>query len=857
VSAEVANILEKYSKRADRYANMSQQDPNKGPWESLWASVSDLPSHWEKIKRWPDKIKRWWRKEPAIAAPMPTLERLCATQNVIHDKLKRLVHDPRPYESRAATIIETKRELFAINRALLEHIVPFDTYIQPLLDNIEIKSDGIYLKNGVSLNHLVNPDFLEWLRVDYSSFDLENDPHLQNEILDALFFLKEDINIAQTLRELHQNLGIDLNLSELNKICAIESEIATHRANAQLQRTSEHFLLSRLGKFIAGNYVISQIVSLGFMCALLTLAVISGGGFGVLGVIGIAVVGGTIAFCFMVCTGYANWWTFRDNTPNMLIEIWEDFFNPDDIPYTFREKASIGLAAFICTISGFIAGYFTYIFTIEGIALLFGSVSVVFPPFVIFIAIFAGLAIGLIFYKYAKSMALNSTILSDLWNFFKDWKTDGIKTAFNNFYNRLLNSDLAKFFRGVFLTDEKEILAFQKDLKDKVKESYRHYYRNGNLTTIVDKKVDDSILGVILQRNLLTLKTYDNPIEAAYYIKRRGRFITFIALVFFPLSILGIIYAQISTYIDLSVTLKTVLFAKVLEPLKVSIAMCVIAGLAYIPLFSKATIGCFSAIIYKGGTTDTHTKKVTRGEIVKYYAINIFNSSDNGMQSFVGKLIAYARENGKDFVEKFTIGFNIMQESIRNIISTSVLTLCSMMASFVSTGMPGDARDYEQELSDIRHKTIAARNQQAENAKRGLVQLTINNTSFDIISNDTTQTETLSIVTDPTLNIATDSYANNKNTLLLIPFNDSFRITVVTTPHMDEIKNSMYMDAIALCNFLCAYKKYKQDVSTSSAPEKVKIITFANQQKDKAIFKIQEKTLGNDWAELNYSSLSL
>ncbi len=384
-------------------------------------------------------------------------------------------------------------------------------------------------------------------------------------------------------------------------------------AESNYDTAEREFWFSRFGKTIAILYVISQVVGLGFMGLIMVFAIGTASPVFIPALV-------FLGLC-MGATGVSNWWVFRGNTPKLLITLYNLFMSPTDVPYTLTQYTLlIGSFIFCCAVSGFVTGFIFYVMVMSGGALaietlgLVATLAVVSPllpyviiPLLVIVAIGAFIGITLIFYSGFHAMILRE----NTWN------------------------DIKSFYTSLVETNKQAINDRLEASKNKLRDRYQHYYQGRELEKKINDEVSDSVVGIILAKNLA-----DAEKGATARIWVRGIILGILVTVLVPGIIIGAIYAQVAGHPKLRELLDTTIGFSYIVAEVLSWMLCTLAGLAYAPLFSYGATKCMTDLacgVAKSASNDT-----TWSSRIWFQCVRLGNTIENAGQTLFGACMALA-----------------------------------------------------------------------------------------------------------------------------------------------------------------------------------------------------------------------
>lgn len=624
---------------------------------------------------------------------------LTALKKVVKGKLKYLVNDPRSYSTLKDEIIRTEKDLYAINHAILQEVLG-DEMLQDIKNRLSYQRSG-----NNALKFFYNMKDIK-VTVNISSINtrdyLNTDEEIKLKILNDLFFTDKKNSITKRLI-LNEKANVD--------IFQKEAELEYAQKMISFNNTKNQYWMSRVGKLIAANYAISQVVSLGFMCAVILIAlypiIVPALLTGIWFIPLTYFAGGTLIIAwFMNGTGRINWDGCRDSVPNMLIEFWNMFFNKTDIGYTKTQKIRLFATFIECAICGAVSGFFVDYIIIAALVLLFGESAAIltFAPMVtIPLAVFAALNMFLFMYKFSSATILRGIL-----------------------------QDIKIFFKAIFATDLTKIEALKRELIADYQQRYQHIYNAEALAAKVTGKFDDSILGIILNFNDKAIKE-ESFVGSIYF---RAFAILFAAFVCAPLIIVGIIYGQLSAYQGLAIFLDGFMdFAK-----EASKLLCFFSGTAYTSSFTYFTVKSAAKSLYV-----TAEKEVSQKQAVEMNEIEddpnfpqrrLANSMDNGSQTAYGYVDSRRKEQENGELESLGNAVVNVVKDPGMLAGFFVFTGAASLASYVFASAPEKSKDYNQTLKLSAKKLTTA----YENTKKRHVT---EDSSAALVTLQTKQTEGL------------------------------------------------------------------------------------------------------------------
>jgi hypothetical protein len=596
-----------------------------------------------------------------------------ALKQVLKGKLKNLVNDPRPYETLKDEILTTEKELHTINYEILKVVIGNDVveeikrrFSYARDDNNKLIVSYRLEEGAINISNLVNS----------RAYDLnKNAEEIKLQIIIALFFNDKKISISKRLNQLHVQKD---NENILKKEAELE---LAHRA-ISLNNTKIKYYISRIGKVIAANYAISQVLSLGFMCAVILIALYPL----IIPVLLTAIwwipvvyfgSGALLIAWFMKGTGRINWDGCRDNVPKILIDFWNKLVNESDVAYTWFQKIRLFATLLECIICGAVSGFFVHHIIITALILL-GTPAVILaiaPYITIPLAIFAAANMFLFMYKFSYA-----TVLGGLWQ--------NIKT----------------FCSAIFTTDENEINALINKLKSDYTQRYQHIYVGKNLEEKVKDKFDATILGIILNFNSKAIR--ENGIVSS--ICYRAFAMVVAAFVCAPLIIIGIIYGQLAAYQGLAVFLDGFMeWSK-----QVSRLLCFFSGTAYTSSFTYFTLKSVATKVYP---KPPEAKKEDPG----FVEDSLANSMDNGSQTAYGYVDSRRKEKENGEVEPLENAIVDVIQDPGLLAGFFTFTIAATLASYVFASAPEKSAAFDEKLTSAskKYKTATDAYNHAKNQK--------------------------------------------------------------------------------------------------------------------------------------------
>lgn len=554
------------------------------------------------------------------------------------------------------------------------------------LDALSNQSKHIAWEGSKQYTHKYLRDNLVDAGINVGNTDFDTLPdHVKQQILNEIFFANKNISISERLRRL------SLTEAENDELLKRDAYLEQLQKTAAFNKSETNYALGTWGRFTAFIYAFSQVISLGCLLILMTVAFLSLVTF--MSVAWWLILATCVLMIpiFISATGINNWWSFRNNVGALIIEIWNLFFNPVDVPYTAAQSFWLKVGFAVCFISGFLAGYFVYMFVAATIGLAIGFTF----PFIMLgiISVIAATAIVILFYKFTRM---------------------GILGEFGSTLN---------YFKALMETDPVIIENKLKQMREQAYERYKHLYSGDELKAKVDEvSSDDNMLGVIYTRNYqLAIKGQAWRIWARFF--GVGIVGTFICV---PLVLVGIFYGQAASIHYLDATINGLLgifdFAFTVSSkacTRLGLLICAISAAAYAFLFSEAVAQ--TAVNFGFGVSKTAAgAKQTRWERAKFQWNRVWNSTDNGGQTFYGRVAVEQKEvavdedgeemlalddsadgigsdgEGEKELMTFAAALSAVFGDAYLIAKVMFLTTTASIASFVTTSVQGVAKNFQK-----------------------------------------------------------------------------------------------------------------------------------------------------------------
>ncbi len=733
------------------------------------------------------------------------LETLAALKQVLKGKLKHLANDPRPFDSIANEIITTEQELYALNHDILKEIVGEqalqkikESLSVALDENNKLKISFQYEQENRDITNLINSrDYIhDNILKENVELDKLSDTILL-QILTALFFNDKNVSVSTRLRQ--------LRVQQYRKgILEQETQLEIAQRTIALNTTNGRYLISRIGKFIAWNYALSQVTSLAFMCVVMLIAtyallpatvpfwvplVFYGSG-------------GLLIAWWVQGTGRQNWYGCRDNIPNMLIDFWNIIINKNDVNYTLSQNVKVFFAFLECAICGFVSGFFTHYITLLGLSALFGTTSaiVVFAPIItIPLALLAAANMFLYMYKYTRESALSGSVFKDAY----------------------------LFLCVTFESNQNEILKLIAHIKLKYRQRFLHVYSGEKLEEKLNNKFDNSILGIILNYNLKAVSASGNSKFKTTFIYTRALFMLFVAVPCVALVIMGIIYGQLANFHALANLLDG--FMKMSESVAQSISklLCFFAGTAYLSPFTYATVKCGADLAYS-------VPKTAGGESSKldFQQVRLANCMDNGAQTAFGFTESKRVEEENGELQPWEDAMGDVCANTAELATFTLFTGSAALASFAFASAPGVDFGFDKKLHTASKKyTLAYENSRRikpacvdipykDGTNKHTVEIFVAKTDGLKNTVEKYQNDLNQLITDLEIKftkITAQPYKNSEECIHLHIKNEKYDITLQTTAYFKKkiFKDGKedrqpYVDATQIIEILGEYKMAKE-----------------------------------------------
>jgi hypothetical protein len=467
----------------------------------------------------------------------------------------------------------------------------------------------------------------DFQQIDQSKSTLKHYKTNQNEFTRFQKLAIADRFYRQRLKDIQESA---VKSNEINHLFAqakkdvdlIESEIekykknqyyrdlyASMRAKYKERQAYHHFNISRAGKIFGALYGLGCMLSLIQAGRVIFLGYTIENAAGVEQTYGFGLSNVEAIPIFIVLTIgglltlWANWKVMNVNVPQWMVGVYHELLSDTKIKMTNAQVLGLIVAGFCCLISGVAAGFFTGLFT-KGLINAIGLSPETALVFAWATGLGAFVSIGALFYGASKKQILSGEIISDCKMFFTILRTD----------------DEA----GLQRLREQLIYARNARLQD------------NNAATLA---FNNSLLGTLINRKLTRL---DQGLENTPRLANK----TIAFLAFSMIIVLGggVIYGQLAIQNDLMLLLSEgigatgkdfALFESVANPF--AYAFCMIAAIAYVPFFSKATVKYAYNWMYG---TDTEGETATHGSGAWFQSYRWGNAGMNGLQAMLFALVS-------------------------------------------------------------------------------------------------------------------------------------------------------------------------------------------------------------------------